>query len=77
MDMNRFRVRLPELSLVVVVLSFEAGFIEIIGELALIVNGECGRRQPFDHCGLFMGDLPGSVPIFVGEDFVPGNDNGI
>ena len=75
-DMKRFNVRLPELSLVLVVLSFEPGAVEMIGEPAPIVNGECGRRQPFDHCGLFIGDLPGRVPIFVGGDFVPGNDKG-
>lgn len=67
--MNRFNVRLPEPSLGLVVLSFEPGLFEKIAEPELIVNGECGRRQPFDHCGFFIGS-------FVDEDFVPDNTAG-
>jgi hypothetical protein len=67
---NRFNVRLDELSGELIVVSFIPGFADSIGEPVPIVNGECGRRQPLDQLGFLIGSFVESVPMFIGADFV-------
>ncbi len=67
---NRFNVRLDELSGELFVESFIPEFADGIGEPVPIVNGECGRRQPLDQFGFLIGGLDDSIPMFIGADLV-------